>query len=577
MTKKRLLAFGALLCSMTMLASCDKVEASLPDNKGDEKVLNLDTDIDANTIQDIYDALITSGNTNSEKVLNNILYLYSKSVFGSFFSEGSTKGLKDVCATYLAQTTATTEIDAYINSHKSLQVKKDGAIDYVSSRARTVNIYKDILYRIYSTFLGYVTNSSYQERNLFNEEKFYDTQLKAYYTLGNDYNNEYVQVQGDMYINEENPGDVDGLNNTFINKYFKNIWSTYSEYIELSLLPDIYRNELTTEYMYTQNDAQINLTAAREVEYINLSANAQYTDAVLKLMRQYCAQIIEKGLMGTYGFDFLSSLYKGADDELNSLTPTSERGKKALAIYTAAGWTHAEIKVAGSTVGYYKESSFGTTCEKYATILNQTSRDDTNANSAYSEFTNSGSYSKETGFHIKQNTLIAEGHTTRGWYTSGGLSSLPSSLNTRVFKAAVANEVDKAELINKTGEHSYKGGDGTYGRYIEGNYFLTPAAYSEDNKYPYLVEDGTNYYIVLVKEATKSSKFATSGTDFYYDSRSNTTLEGERIARKVAYSLSSIDTWKSDAKAYYVQQMAVMYHDDYVYEYFKSQFPDLFE
>lgn len=563
---------------MTMLASCDKIEASLPDSQGSQQILNIDGDIDANTIQDIYDALITSGNTNSEKVLTNILYLYSKSLFGSFFNEGETKGLKDVVSVYLAQTSSTAEIDAYVNAHKSLQVKgSDGAIDYVSSRARTVNIYKDILYRIYSTFLGYVTNSSYQERNLFNEEKFYDTQLKAYYTLGTKYNNEFVQVQGDMYINEENPGDVDGLNNTFINKYFSDIWGTYSDYIELSLLPDIYRNELTTEYMFTQNTAQINLTAAREVEYINLSSNAQYTDAVLKLMRQYCAQVIEKGLMGTYGFDFLSALYKGADDELNSLTPTSDKGKMALAIYSAAGWTHSSIKVAGKEVGYYKESSFGTTCEKYATILNQTSRDDSNANSVYSDFTNSGSYSKETGFHIKQNTLIAEGHTTRGWYTSGGLSSLPSSLNTRIFKAAVANEVDDEKLINNTTAHTYKGGDGTYGRYIEGNYFLTPAAYSEDNKYPYLVEDGTNYYIVLVKEATKSSKFATSGTDFYYNSRSNTVLEGERIARKVAYSLSSIDTWKSDAKAYYVQQMAVMYHDDYVYEYFKSQFPDLFE
>ncbi len=578
MTKKRLLSLGALLCSMTMLASCDKIEASLPADQGNQQILNINDDIDANTIQDIYDALITSGNTNSEKVLNNILYLYSKSLFGSFFSEGETKGLKDVVSVYLAQTSSTTEIDNYVNAHKALQVKgTDGAIDYVSSRARTVNIYKDILYRIYSTFLGYITNSSYQERNLFNEEKFYDTQLKAYYTLGSNYNDEFVQVQGDMYIDEENPGDADGLNNVFINKYFKDIWGTYSEYIELSLLPDIYRNELTTEYMYTQNTAQINLTAAREVEYINLSSNAQYTDAVLKLMRQYCAQVIEKGLMGTYGFDFLSALYKGANDELNSLTPTSDEGKMALAIYTAAGWSHSSIKVAGKEVGYYKESSFGTTCEKYATILNQTSRDDSNANSVYSDFTNSGSYSKETGFHIKQNTLIAEGHTTRGWYTSGGLSSLPSSLNTRIFKAAVANEVDNKDLIEKTGAHTYKGGDGTYGRYIEGNYFLTPAAYSEDNKYPYLVEDGTNYYIVLVKEATKSSKFATSGNDFYYNSRSNTVLEGERIARKVAYSLSSIDTWKSDAKAYYVQQMAVMYHDDYVYEYFKSQFPDLFE
>lgn len=558
---------------MTMLASCDKIEADLPSNIGNDKILNISDDIDANTIQDIYDALITSGNTNSEKVLNNILYLYAKSTFGSFFSEGETKGLKDVVATYLASTSNTTEIDSFINAHKALQVKKDGKVDYASSRARVTNVYKDILFRIYNTFLGYVTNSTYQERNQFNEEKFYDAQLKNYYTLGEDCFENFIQVEGDMAIDEENPGEIDGLNNAIINKYFKNIWGTYQEYIELNILPDIYRNELTTEYMYTQNDAQINLTAAREVEYINLSANAQYTDAVLKLMRQYCAQVIEKGKMGEYGFEFLSALYKGADKELNDLAGTSERSKLAKAIYAAAGWTHASIDVAGrGTVNYYKESSFGTNCEKYKTVINQTSRDDSNANSVYSDFTNSGAYSKETGFKIKENTLIAEGHTTKGWYTSGGLSSLPSSLNTRIFKAAVANEVDNTELINETNPKGYKGGNGTYGRYIEGNYFLTPAAYSEVNNFPYLVEDGTNYYIVLVKEATKSAKFQENGV---YDTRS--VLEGERIARKVAYSLSSIDTWKNDAKTYYVQQMAMMYHDDYVYEYFKSQFPDLFE
>lgn len=573
MTKKHLLGLGAVACSLTMLASCDKIEAELPSKIADEKILNIDDQIDANTLQDIYDALITSGNTNSEKILNNILYLYSKSLFGEFIGEGSEKGLKDVASAYIADNSKTADLDTFISKHSALQVKKDGALDQAASRVRAINLYKDILYRVYDTFLGYVTNTSYQERNLFNEEKFYDAQTKSYYTLGDDYNDLFIQVKGDMHIDEDNPGDVDGLKNSNLSTYFKDIWGTYSDYIELNILPDIYRNELTTEYMYTQNDAQINLTAARNVEYITLSRNAQYTDAVLKLMRQYSAKVIEAGKMNTYGFDFLSELYKGATDEYNASAPTTEAGQLAKEIYTAANWTASTITVSGKTVEYYKESSFGTICEKYATLLGQTSRDDSNWSSVYSDFTNSGSYSKETGFNVKKQSLISEGHTTRGWYTSGGLGSLPSSLSTRIFKASVANEVDDDTLKNDTEAHTnYKGGDGTYGRYIEGKYFLTPAAYSEVNNYPYIVEDGDNYTIVLVKEATKSAKFADDGV---YGKRGS--LESEKIARKVAYSLSSIDTWKNDAKTYYVQQMAVMYHDDYVYDYFKSQFPDLFD
>lgn len=566
MTKKHLLALGAIACSIFSLASCDKIEASLTPAEANGKVLNIDQ-TNANTLQDIYDALITSGNSNSEKVLNNILYIYAESMFGSFISKNDTKGVKDVVATYLTDTSNTTEIDNFINSHVAYKVTKDGQVDMAASRIRVVNFYNDILYRVYTTFLGYVTNTSYQERNLFNEDKFYDAQIKAYYTLGEEHYEDYKQVEGDMVINEDNPGDKDGLSNTYIDKYFKNIWVTYSEYIELNILPDLYRNELTTEYMYTQNDAQINLTAARNVEYISLSSNAEYTDAVKDLMNQYCAKVIEAKKMDEYGFSFLSSLYKGTDQELVTDTPTTEAGKLAKEIYEAAHWTHRTITVGSKTIHYYLQSSLGTICAKYQTLLNQTTRDDSDANSVYSDFTNSGSYSKETGFNIKMQALIAEGHTTQGWYTSGGLSALPSSLSTRVFKTAVANEVDA-----HTDDYA-----GNYGRYIGGKYFLTPATYAESEKYPYLVQDGSNYVIVWVKEATKASKFVTSTNenDFYYDKRG--TLVAEKIARKVAYSLSSIDTWKSDAKQYYVQQMAVMYHDDYVYAYFKSQFPDLFD
>ena len=421
MTKKHLLALGAVACSLTMLASCDKVESKLTDSQANQTILNVDG-ISANSLKEIYDALVTSGNTNSEKILNNILYIYSQSLYGSFIGKGDEKGLKDVVSTYLS-TSQTTDLDAFINDHRALQVKTDGQVNLEASRVRATNIYKDILYRVYTTFLSYVTNSSYQERSLFNEDKFYDAQLKNYYTLGSEHFDSFVQVVGDKAISEENPGDVDGLNNSILNLYFKDLWGTYSDYIAINLLPDIYRNELTTEYMFTQNDAQINLTAARQVEYINLSSNSQYTDAVRKLMQQYSAQVIEQGLMDTYGFDFLSSLYKGTESEYNAVSPATEAGTLAKSIYSAANWTPATITVGTETIAYYKESSFGTICEKYATLLGQTSRDDSNWSSVYNDFTSSGSYSKETGFAVQRQSLIAEGHTTRGWYTSGGLSA----------------------------------------------------------------------------------------------------------------------------------------------------------
>ena len=560
---------------MTLLASCDKVEASLPASEENQPILQVDG-VDANTLKEIYDALVTSGNTNSEKILNNILYLYSESLYGQFLDktvDGNTvKGMKTVVGEFVADASNTSDIDAFINAHSALQVKNDdGSINLESSRVRTKNICFDILYRVYQTFLGYVTNSTYQYRSQFNERLFYEAQEKDYYTLGAEYNDGYQQVYGDIAISEDVPGTGAALENATINSYFKNIWGTYGNYISISILPDIYRNELTCEYMYTQNDAQINLTAARNVEYISLASNAQYSDAVSKLMQQYCRLVINEGKLEQYPFSFLSNLYKGANAAYNS-TAASDDATVTMAqqIYSAAGWTSRTITVGSETINYYRESSFGTICEKYATLLGTTSRDDSNWTSNYNDFTSNGSYGKETGFYIKWQSLLAEGHTTEGWYTPGGLSALPSSLNSRVFKAGVANEVDDKTMIDNDEV-------GNFGRYIKGAYFLTPASYADSDAYPYLVKDGNNFYLVHVKEATRASKFTASesSTDFRYDSRG--ALEGERISRKVAYSLSSIDTWKSDAKKYYVGQMAIMYHDDYVYEYFKSQFPDLFE
>ena len=42
-------------------------------------------------------------------------------------------------------------------------------------------------------------------------------------------------------------------------------------------------------------------------------------------------------------------------------------------------------------------------------------------------------------------------------------------------------------------------------------------------------------------------------------------------------SFSSSDTWKKAANTYYVEQMASIFHDDYVLEYFEHTFPEIFD
>ena len=64
-----------LLAATTIgLAGCSDVEAALPSSKQDEMILDIEN-IPNNNLQQIYEALVTSGDTNSEKILDNILYI----------------------------------------------------------------------------------------------------------------------------------------------------------------------------------------------------------------------------------------------------------------------------------------------------------------------------------------------------------------------------------------------------------------------------------------------------------------------------------------------------------------------
>ncbi len=542
---KKVLTLSAAVFALG-LAGCDKVEAELPK---DDKILNFtdNSDVYNNTLSKIYDALVSSGDTNSQRVLNNILYLYSEAVFGSFYDDGDQVGIKSAVEGGQGD-----KFEKYIKAHTAMQVKNGDTIDMAASYNKVKNMYAEILYRVYNTFYGYVLDASYQYRSQFCEEKFYQAQVKAYYDLGDEYFNTsdanyYVPVDGSFRLDDTYVDD-DQLGN-----YFKNLFGTYENYIKLTILPDIYRSELTANYLYTQNYYQIRNTMARKVDFVKINENSDFNGKVKDLMNAYCKLIIEAGKQNQYDFTWLDKVSKGADQAILSDTQAQE-------LYTEAGWTLRNVTVGAETYNYYSESTFGGICLKYQKLLDVETRDDNDTDSIKSEFTNNGAYTKETGFGMKLNQLKAENNTTNGWFTSGGLTDLPASLSGRIFKIQVANELDDSEAAEK------------YLRKRSGNAYLLPSNYENGTEYPYLVQDSGRYYIVKVEEATKSAKLNSAyESDYYGDEKA------EVISRKIAYSLSSSDTWRKAANTYYVEQMASIFHDDYVLEYFEHTFPEIYD
>lgn len=546
---KLILGLLAIAVSGVGLASCSDIVAELPSDEETVKLVDNsagDLDVTNNTMKQIYDALVNEGDTNSEKVLSNVLYIYSTSVYGDFFE---IKAAIDANNTTALQTFA----DTYAIYNKSVTTLK--------------NIYRDILYRVKKVFWGYVTNSSYQYRTQFNEKKFHDAQVKAYYSVGDTYFNNYVQVEGSTRLVDPNDTTTEAnLKSDELSNYFEDMYTTYKEYIKIAVLPDIYRELLVCQYLYDQNYLTLGKSYSRKADIIKITSNTTYPAATQNLFKAYCKDVISDTSVDSklYGLTFLDALSKGCIDYAEMDATTQALVDK---IYADAGWTKfttAEVSNLTSAeqkaefVTIRKESTYGGYITNYLKIFDPSYTSDTDI---LKDFTNSGAYTSETGLAIKKQSLIATDNTKHGWFSKTDLSdAIPSDANTRLFKMGVASEVDSADLDK--GQYVWK---------VNGEDYLVSANYETGNEYPYLISDSGTWYIVKVNEAVRSAKLQSTSDDYYGDEKA------EIFARSIAATLSSSDTYKKDSNKFFVDKMAATYHDTSIYNYFKTTFPDLFD
>lgn len=170
---------------------------------------------------------------------------------------------------------------------------------------------------------------------------------------------------------------------------------------------------------------------------------------------------------------------------------------------------------------------------------------------------------------LKTRETVAASHVTEGWYTSTSLSNLASSISTRLFKITVANEVDR-EGAAENNAH------GSFGWYVNGSYYMVPETYEQGEAYPYCIydKDSSTWYIVRVDEAVKAPKLVLGGDASYENIAGKDIYD---IMYSVAGLVSGTESYQKAANQHYVEKMAIAYHDDHVYDYFKATFPDLFD
>ncbi len=567
------------------LASCDDIEARMTGDQEDAPILvdsnNNKVDIYHNEMKEIYDALVTSGDTNSEKVLNNILLIIAESKFGSFYQSGDFQGLYALATSGsdadILQFTATHEVyKGEDDAHTIANVK-----DFTNSLIATIQ----------KSFWSTVKNSSYQERNYFIENLFYKAEKAELYDFSK-------LDQGKIDAIAAKRVAIDGADSyENVDKYFAEDWiHSYQDYIQRSILQSAYRKGLVENYLMSNNYGVLGRSYARKVQYIAIKDenNGDHLGSLYRLYHAYATEILQKSneQIGTDAsvtvseelgealrdLHFLDKLYLGYFTEQGS-----DAWKVAQHVYSVAGFTYDGATVSnadGEAISkpFYKETKYG----KLILDYRKQASNRWVANESTTDFTSSNAYTKETGLQIETDSIVASTNVTQGWYTSSGLSDLASDFKTRLFKMNVANELDtEADYDALTGRD-----DGSYTTRLktDGKYYLMPETYDDSaaEATPYVLYDSssTTWYIIRIDEAVKANKLVKGG-DNYYDKLDASYRAGSQTANQIALEIAGLlgdsDTYKKAANQHYVEEAAISFHDQDVYDYFEKTFPDLFD
>ena len=548
--KKKGLLLTLVAASAFVLTSCNEVTA-LPKFYEDPIIINNDgtkTDVYQNIMSLIYDAL-TSSSDNPKKVLDEMMHVIAVDQFGSF-AEVEELAAKDANAV---------EVRSFIDAHANVyRDENDNEGEKVANEFARLVHFKDTMdYRIKEVFHDAATGGSYSKRSRFDEEKYAVSLAGDLYDIEGVFEDATVWYKDVLITPDVEVEDI--VNFIHIDRY--------QDYIERGVLPRLYREKLVEQFLYDTNYSSLGRTYAREVEYIKIVNNEAYPSAAKSLINAFVDKyILDVNATDEVDFEVLANAWRGID-----LSPAAVTLLETAFPGASVPVTDADViaQLDGPT-SYYPQTQFGSIAKDYLKITDDRFTNDTGIEA---DFTNNNAYTKQVGLTIKSDSLKLEDYTNDGWYVkSGGLSELPEAIRSRLFNINVANEVDSTEEEDAT--HNYESGQ--YVRNLRGEYYLTPTTSEQgtdvrkDNFVIYDISSST-YYIIKVKEAVSTSKLSRLSDSSY------PTLEREDIAKEVTHVLSAKDSYINNAYESYIKLYSVMYHDTTIYDYFKEQFPDLFD
>ena len=615
------IAATALLSAFALTACNDDIIAKPTgyDENSPVVKVNGSADIYNNNFTDVYDS-IRSGSIPSD-VLDQLLYQYSVSVFGNYNAVTASK----ISNNSFGEITLKQAVNNYKNGDKQLanefinkhsaywtkdkqgdRVVEDGQAEgqpSLSEYARLEQKWNTIEKRIAQKMYSQISGGSYSEENVFEEAKFVRSLASS--IENNVIANPTNTFKGVLTAQVE---DYDVFKEKTVKEndfilHRENYQSNYAldaqeavdqdaTYIEDKIIPDIYRQLLVEQYILDKSYDTLGRTSARNISVLAIAKNSNYAKGANNLMNAYLNDYIfdtaaTPKTIDLKSFKMVSNAWIGA-----FMSDANYATSEEFALMNKAV---PEYLVSGSKP-YFKGTAYGDMMEEIEKISENPKLSENE-----SSYTGSNSYTVEVGKEIKTRELELKDYTYTGWYIkSVGVSNLPDSIKNQLFDINVANalnpEFDEndqqknnfcVEYVYENGawttnvDKLEKAGESTssyinvVGK-VNGKYFLRNTTRIKGNpvENDILFESDGTYYIVLVEDAIRSKNLDKKDISSLNAAQLDTL---ETYINEIVQIVSNNDTYKNLSKKHWLKEMNIEYHDSAVYDYFKSNFPELFE
>lgn len=555
-----------------------------------------------NELSAIYES-IRDGSLPSD-VLDKLLYEYANTIFGRYTKSApsySTNESNDKTVKSVVEGGGEADMKAFVDSHKGYwpngeKPEAPTADEYKVALARLEAIYNAVEDRIAEALYSQISGGAYTEHSYFSEKKFLASlnfdgkNVKDYKTA--------TTTEDFILIPEIEAKEVFSKNVLHKENYYDEDAATPITYAIDENIESIYKDLLIEQYITDESYTTLGRSYARKVNVLALTVDSSNKGDVPALVNYLVDEIIASKTGANkltiaaddrHGEEAVKNLYaqvakimKGLPEYFDGSNAENALPKQIVEdLYTKYGLFGDTATLAAD--GYLTSTAYGSMMKDYLKIKEDLVTTDA---SIESSFTGSGSYTVEQGKEYKEREIELKSYVTTGWHIkNGGLSDLPETIRNRVFNLSVASALDSDSLTDRTAaDWSYDAEQkaNKYVAKVNGAYFLKAETVEDktSNKDLYFYDSGSStYYFVQIVEAVNPAKLSVSGTGRYaeiYKDNDGTILQ-ETIARDVCEVVAKISSYNGLAKDHWLKQMSLKYHDSKIYDYFKSNYPDLFD